>query len=980
MSVSSLPDHYGTLGLERGADEATVKKAYRKLVLQWHPDKHPADREEAEVKIRQINDAYETLSNPFKKSQYDQQISAFERKAQGVRLNTAGVKPRMAIPKEFMLSPMGHPAKFVRCVGNSAFVQARSDVSFKNVHTAFTDFFRDAKFSLWWLPQVNNMCRLRAHGSSSGNHGAGINMNFALANHISSSEVFLSPAEERESSALIAVASATFEGAFRFESACFPGHYLAFKPPTHLRMMGGVVDETTVIDFTLVDFSQMFRFITMDEVLLPAIVSLGGDRTYVSLEQILADMNIRVYFEKVLQRAPWNYEDFGYFFGSRSDEFDYDSQSYMVRLRSKQEQLSNSLQRAKSAADLAASISRADDRMLELLPLETVEMVLETLGQPPPVEEGASAVVNHMDAQKKILAAMHKACEQSKASFKQLLSLHAKIVKFGGEALEAKIAAKRSEAARSLGGFMSDEISKNGVGDEFTFQVFCSMCEMVLDWKLCGEDVAKAAEPLLRGKSLTELLPPLRALVKASAGAAVELVGRAVWDLLPKLGPEEVAEALEVMATGGYRLSELPSSLLRVARQGASFTAIAGVVSALGERSVEGDEMRACVRLLTDTPNAMSEGLPPQALMRVMVAATKSAAVAEVALDGVAAAASVVLHSFGMDDISKLLLAVSKAKSAGGAGVSNLYNRASEVVSPKLRELSVVQLIKIVLAIGKEPACRPLLEAAGLDTIRRMPEISQSPSHLVLLMQGVAALGDGDRGDKVLVEILELLVKAFDNATEKENQARSDLVIDKRRELEAKGQLTADQVAKLAQIFAPAVRREKFFWEALGSRMQELPKSLSAAGFASMETAFPSGGGPEFEGKRRMLRAVDTAREARERGGRDAVDMTSREKAIERQQAYEKREAIHKSKMDKEAQEEEKARQKERERAMQKGRGRSGRSRSQSRKKKDSRSQSRKKKDSRSRSRDRKDKNRDKDKKRQRSRSRSRSRDRDRRR
>lgn len=39
--------------------QATIKKAYRKLVLKWHPDKHPENRDEAETQIRKINNAYE---------------------------------------------------------------------------------------------------------------------------------------------------------------------------------------------------------------------------------------------------------------------------------------------------------------------------------------------------------------------------------------------------------------------------------------------------------------------------------------------------------------------------------------------------------------------------------------------------------------------------------------------------------------------------------------------------------------------------------------------------------------------------------------------------------------------------------------------------------------------------------------------------------------------------------------------------------
>ena len=82
--VHGITDHYGVLDVPPEADEATVKKAYRKLVLLWHPDKHNSDRVAAEDKIRQINDAYETLGNPFKRSTYDQQLLALERKARGL--------------------------------------------------------------------------------------------------------------------------------------------------------------------------------------------------------------------------------------------------------------------------------------------------------------------------------------------------------------------------------------------------------------------------------------------------------------------------------------------------------------------------------------------------------------------------------------------------------------------------------------------------------------------------------------------------------------------------------------------------------------------------------------------------------------------------------------------------------------------------------------------------------------------------------
>ena len=64
-------DYYEVLGLDKGADEASIKKAYRSLAKKYHPDMNPGDAE-AEVKFKEVNEAYEVLSNPEKKSQYDQ--------------------------------------------------------------------------------------------------------------------------------------------------------------------------------------------------------------------------------------------------------------------------------------------------------------------------------------------------------------------------------------------------------------------------------------------------------------------------------------------------------------------------------------------------------------------------------------------------------------------------------------------------------------------------------------------------------------------------------------------------------------------------------------------------------------------------------------------------------------------------------------------------------------------------------------------
>ncbi|GGY47309.1 molecular chaperone DnaJ [Parvularcula lutaonensis] len=63
-------DYYDLLGVERSADPATIKSAFRKLAMKYHPDRNPGD-EEAEKKFKEIGEAYEVLSDEQKKAAYD---------------------------------------------------------------------------------------------------------------------------------------------------------------------------------------------------------------------------------------------------------------------------------------------------------------------------------------------------------------------------------------------------------------------------------------------------------------------------------------------------------------------------------------------------------------------------------------------------------------------------------------------------------------------------------------------------------------------------------------------------------------------------------------------------------------------------------------------------------------------------------------------------------------------------------------------
>ena len=71
MTANGYRDYFKVLGVERGADADTIKRAFRKLARQYHPDVNPGDQT-AEAKFKEVSEAYEVLSDPDKRRRYEQ--------------------------------------------------------------------------------------------------------------------------------------------------------------------------------------------------------------------------------------------------------------------------------------------------------------------------------------------------------------------------------------------------------------------------------------------------------------------------------------------------------------------------------------------------------------------------------------------------------------------------------------------------------------------------------------------------------------------------------------------------------------------------------------------------------------------------------------------------------------------------------------------------------------------------------------------
>src|SRR5438067_13083291 len=69
-------DYYKALGVAKDADGNTIKKAYRKLAQQFHPDKNPGDAK-AEARFKEVSEAYDVISDPQKRKEYDEARTLF---------------------------------------------------------------------------------------------------------------------------------------------------------------------------------------------------------------------------------------------------------------------------------------------------------------------------------------------------------------------------------------------------------------------------------------------------------------------------------------------------------------------------------------------------------------------------------------------------------------------------------------------------------------------------------------------------------------------------------------------------------------------------------------------------------------------------------------------------------------------------------------------------------------------------------------
>lgn len=728
-------DLYATLEVNEDASSDTVKRAYRQLVLKWHPDKHPGNHPKAEAMIRTINAAYEVLGNPTKRETYDLQRSAADQARRGVAPKPRSA-PRMLVPKEFMMQPMGCPELFARYCNRKLSVMRCSDA--KGVDS--NQFFQETKMSLWWVPEVNNMCRIRALGSRA--HGdkkqiksglaGGLNLAFKLPTaakgpQIVHSDVTLAAAQKGEKSDnvnFVTKVSPTYEGAFRFETASRRGHYLAYIPPKSLKIVPFLEkDDNRVLDFMLVDFTTMFKFIDFGDVLTRVVRTQR--ESWVLVSSLCDHADIKTYFRKVHNsQESWDAEDLAAYFLGHWTTWEYDSAKEAVRLRLPREKLGFSLRLASAVEDVTAAFVEAGND-LHGIPLVAAARAMELLSgakNDAASDEATNPKSDVAMARQKLLGALRaiRAAAQKDEHVDFTLSYLME---------SAERAAAVCEHATSL--FETVLFEKLGTIDDVTPSDLLRLLALPGAAKR-DQQLAAFSAKTFAGASFAILAEALEVASDASVtqtrGAIAQLIeakleqngcGDSGMDALLELARHtrhDISRWLK-MCTPDMAAPTLASLLLVLLRRG----------------TISDDDLFIAAESLAAKQSL--EGVPSDDLVALAVAASQNAALCPV-VNALTVAAAASAASWDAGHAVRFMLAIARLKDMVEADTLAAFTtQFASPIRTHLPSLDSSDLVKLVLSASTLGRSQ-LLEELAQATSQQLSKFTQS--ELLLVTQGLA--------------------------------------------------------------------------------------------------------------------------------------------------------------------------------------------------------------------------------------------------
>jgi len=517
-------------------------------------------------------------------------------------------------------------------------------------------------------------------------------------------------------------------GAFRFETACRRGFYLAYLPSTDLRVVSFLTEEPgRVLDFMLVDFSAMVSFKDLDEVLTPIAEPNRG--SWLPLDKFLGAAEVKTYFQKVLKKPVWDVEDFAAYFEGHFSDWEYNPEARLVRLRSLDERLGHVLQTAASVVDASIAVLSAKDE-LGNLPLHGVLRAINLL-----TTDGESDGM-HVERLKLLralpdaLLAAHK--QEDVPPPPQLLEAAEKIPRLCPAKTTPDILEHRKVAVRSL-----VDLAVNSFSRLHSSNRALHLDDLLRMLRLPGaanhaDELSKVFGDLLAKTGRCELVQVVQRAATASCPNIAEAAAAACLASLDSAQPDEAGEAVASLARAGAQTDRLAETLLR--HCGSMSTAALGpALLALADRGVGNNASRLASENLARRDEVSK--LPKETLLGLAVASNRSASLAPL-LETVATAVVSGIRTWSMVDVAKFLLSIVRQKQhLLPATQDALLCAVGEAAVSQLGDASAADFVKVILAAsGFGPS--PLLESCAKEAVVRLPDLSFA--HLVLVTQGLA--------------------------------------------------------------------------------------------------------------------------------------------------------------------------------------------------------------------------------------------------
>mmetsp|Transcript_42990 Transcript_42990/g.96786 ORF Transcript_42990/g.96786 Transcript_42990/m.96786 type:complete len:748 (-) Transcript_42990:201-2444(-) len=692
------------------------------------------------------------------------------------------------------------------------------------------------------------MCRLRA----AANQALNVAHNLQEVGHEANTILHNQPVPHATS--YICETSKIYEGCFRFQAAHYPGHFLAYSKPNQFKLIP-VVEETddVICDFILLNYETMWKYMTIEEVLTPVITDYQlVEKCGVFLDDLIKNDSVRTYFAQVRGEELWDLEGWEMFFGAHFDTFAYDTSTRRVRLLTPAEQLDKRLTACRDAKAVADVIAQAGSELGEL-PLSSLLRLAGTLVDFAPSAGDISAMVSVTAGKKKVVGMVPKALGVLEAAGKLNITVVLQAFR-ASQALTADFTTaddqrKKDDCFLNLAKSIKTLLEAGSTYPVSLLYPFFALPTLAAEGKLlftqCEKDLAVLDPP--------ELVEHFHKAVAANAHGFAEAAGPHIVSSIEKFPAEKQGELL--VACAAYDTCRKAAVEKIVGGKDIPTEFVGKFLLAVANKTLEEEDLVSVVGLVAASKVTRMD---PETVVGLIVLATKKPPVAPI-LEKCIKAANDLLAGWSMDTTAKVVLACVASPAARGIS-GDLFETAAEVLEPSLGNLSIPQLIKVILAYSKlGDATKKFLEAAANEAVQRVSEIP--PAQLVLVLQSVVALG---AQSDVCLNLVEFLTTRWQEKLKADKEPDGDEVTKQRLAMERNWRLEPDHMAKLLGIVAsngmtgPIVDN---FVATYGKEVDRKVSRLSDASLASVETSFASPELAKWSGTAELLSRVKRAKE-----------------------------------------------------------------------------------------------------------------------